>query len=84
MNRQKCSKKESDEKFFLYIRNLKYCTVNTIFRQHNIHLVFSTCQHKYKWILCTENPVLNTSFQARFLLYNSARGLISKDIAKNL
>ena len=29
------------------------------FRRHNIHLVFSTCQHKYKWILCTEKPVLN-------------------------
>ena len=21
------------------------------------------CQHKYKWILCTEKPVLNASFQ---------------------
>jgi hypothetical protein len=47
----------------LYIRNLKYCAFNTIFRQHNIHLVFSTCQHKNKWILCSEKPVLNVSFQ---------------------
>ena len=45
--------------YLVYIRNLKYCTLNTIFRQHNIHLVFSTCQHKYKWILCIEKPVLN-------------------------
>ena len=41
----------------------KYRTFNTIFRQHNIHLVFSTWQHKYKWILCTEIPVKNNSFQ---------------------
>ena len=47
----------------LYIRNIKYCTFNTIFRQHNIHLVFYTCQHKYKRILCTINQVLNASFQ---------------------
>ena len=52
-----CNKKS------LYIRNLKYCTFNTIFRQHNIHLVFSTYQHKYKWILCTEKLVLKASFQ---------------------
>ena len=32
-----------------------------IFRLHNIHLVFSICQHKYKWILCTENPVFKIS-----------------------
>ena len=29
----------------------------------SINLVFSTCQHKYKWILCTEDPVLSTSIQ---------------------
>ena len=50
-------------KLYLYIRNLKYCTFNTIFQQHNIYLVFSTYQQKYKWILCTEKPVLNVSFQ---------------------
>ena len=50
-------------KNILYIRNLKYAHLTPIFRQHNIHLVSSTCQHKYKWILWTENPVLNASFQ---------------------
>ena len=49
------------EKLVLYIRNLKYSHLTTIFRQHNIHLVSST--YKYKWILCTEKPVLNASFQ---------------------
>ena len=42
-------------KCYLYIRNLTYALFNTICRQHFIYLVFSTCQHKYKWILCTEN-----------------------------
>ena len=48
-------------KLSLYIRNLKYAHLTPIFRQHNIHLVSYTCQHK--WILCTEKPVLNASFQ---------------------
>ena len=47
----------------MYIRNLKHAHLTSVFRQHNIHLVSSTCQHKYKWILCTEKPVLNASFQ---------------------
>ena len=47
----------------LYIRNLKYAYLTPIFRLQNIHLMFSTCPHKYKWILCTEKPVLNASFQ---------------------
>ena len=47
-------------KMLLYIRKLR---LTPVFRQHNIHLVFSTCQHKYKWILCTEKPVSNASFQ---------------------
>ena len=47
----------------MYIRNLKNGHLTPIFLQHNIHLVSSTCQHKYKWILCTEKPVLNASFQ---------------------
>jgi hypothetical protein len=50
-------------KCYLYIRNLKYAHLTSVFWQHNIHLVSSTCQHKYKWILCTEKPVLNVSFQ---------------------
>ena len=48
---------------FLYIRNLKYAHLTSVFRQHNINLVSSTCHHKYKCILRTEKPVLNTSFQ---------------------
>ena len=55
--------KLSGIKSLFYIRNLKYCTFNTIFRQHNIYFVLSTCQHKYKWILCTEKLVLNANFQ---------------------
>ena len=54
---------KSDVKDTLYIRNLKCFTFNTIFRQHNIHLVFTTCQHKYKWILCAKNQVLDMNFQ---------------------
>ena len=46
----------------LNLRNLKNTHLTPIFRLHNIHLVFSTCPHKYKWILCTENPVLKASF----------------------
>ena len=34
-----------------------------IFRQHNIHFIFSTYQHRYKLILCTGKLVLNASFQ---------------------
>ena len=44
-------------------KHLKCCTFNTIFRQYNIYLEFSACQHKYKWILCTVKLVLNASFQ---------------------
>ena len=29
-----------------------------VLQLHNIHLEFSTCIHKLKWILCTENPGL--------------------------
>ena len=47
----------------MYIRNLKCAHWTPIFRLHNIHLVLSTCLHKYKWILCTEKLVLNASFQ---------------------
>ena len=47
----------------MYIINLKYAHLTSVFRQHDIHLVSSTCQHKYKWILCTEKLVLNASFQ---------------------
>ena len=42
-------------KWLFYIRNLKYAPFNTIFRLHNNHLVFTTCKHKYKLILCIEN-----------------------------
>ena len=53
----------------LYIKNLKYAHhLTPFFRLHNIHLVFSTCQHKYKSILCTKNPVLNPDF-SKFLMY---------------
>ena len=50
-------------KLYLYIRNLKYAHLTPVFRQDNIHLVLSTFCHKYKWILCTEKPVSNASFQ---------------------
>ena len=53
----------------LYIRNLKYSHLTPVFRQHNIHLVFSTYQHKYKWIgtYC----VLQNKFQTRiFKIYD--------------
>ena len=53
---------------YLYIRNLKYCTFNTIFPQHNIHLVFSTYQHKYKWILFYRKTGFKRQF-SRFLMY---------------
>ena len=43
--------------------NIKYAHLTPSFWLHNINLVFSTCPHIYKWILCTENPVLNTIFQ---------------------
>ena len=35
-------------KKLLYIRNLKYAHLTSIFQQQNIHLVSSICQHKYK------------------------------------
>ena len=47
----------------MYIINLRYAHLNPIFRLHNIHLVFSTCPHKYKLMLCTEKPVLKNRFQ---------------------
>ena len=50
-------------KIGLYIRNLKNAHLTLIFWLHNIHLVFSTCPHKYEWILCTETLVLNASFE---------------------
>ena len=46
---------ENTPKLTLYIRNLKNAHLKSIFRQNNIHLVSSTCQHKYKLILCTKN-----------------------------
>ena len=49
----------SNTKKPLYIRNFKYVYLTPIFLLHNIHLVFSTCPHKYKWILCTAKLVLN-------------------------
>ena len=52
-----------DLKCTLYIRNLKYAHLTLVFRQQYVHLVFTTCQHKYKWILCTKKTVSNASFQ---------------------
>ena len=52
---------------FWYIRNLKYAHLTTIFRLHNSHLVFSTCPHKYKWLFCIENPVLNARLKIRYI-----------------
>ena len=43
--------------FWVHNNICKSEILNTpIFRLHNIYLVFSTCPHKYKWILCTEKP----------------------------
>ena len=47
----------------LYIRNLKYAHLTSVFWQNNIHLISYTCQHKYTWVLCTGKPVLNASFK---------------------
>ena len=33
---------------YICIKNLKNADLTSIFRQHNIHLVSSTCPHKYK------------------------------------
>ena len=49
--------------FYKIIRNLNYAHLTPIFTLHNSHLVFSACSNKYKRILCTEKPVLNSSFQ---------------------
>ena len=54
---------KSQCKNILYIRNFKYAHLTPIFQIHKINLVFSTCPHKYKWILSTDKPVLNESFQ---------------------
>jgi hypothetical protein len=56
-------RRDSDFKNNLYEILNTYALLTPIFRQHNIHLVSSACQHKYKWILYTEKPVLNASFQ---------------------
>ena len=52
---------------FIFVRQ-KYWKLasKTGFSVHNIHLVFSTCPHKYKWILCTEKPAFEASFQYFF------------------
>ena len=47
----------------MFIRKLEHAHLTPIFQLHNIHLVFSTCPHIYKCILCFENPVLNVSLQ---------------------
>ena len=50
-------------KVILYIRNLKCALLTHDFRLHYIHLVFSLCQLKYKWILSKKKTVLIASFQ---------------------
>ena len=48
----------------MHIRNVECVLLTPVFWLHNIHLEFSiSCPHKFKWILCTNRPVLNTSFQ---------------------
>ena len=54
---------KSKSEIYLSIKNPKYPQLTPVFRLHNIHLKFFTYQNKYKWILCTKNPVLNTRFQ---------------------
>ena len=48
---------------YIHIVHLKYAHLSPFFRLHNINFVFSTCPHKYKYILSNEKPVLKTSFQ---------------------
>ena len=45
--------------------NQKYLIphLTPVFRDYNIHLEFSTCPNKFKWLLSTENLVLNAVFK---------------------
>ena len=46
----------------MYIKRIIYLYLTPIFRLHKIQLEFSVCLHKFKWLLCNKNPVLNTDF----------------------
>ena len=48
----------------MYIKNIKCSHLTPVFQLRNINLEFSTCPHKFKWLLCTEKPDL------KFLMYN--------------
>ena len=45
------------------IRNLENTHLTFVFQLQNIHLEFSTCPLKFKWILSTDKLVLNGIFQ---------------------
>ena len=52
------NKKLREKKIYICTSEIfKYPYVISILRLHNIHL-----EHKFKWLLCKENPVVNVGF----------------------
>ena len=54
----------SSLKDVLYITNLKYSHLTSIFLLHlYVHLEISPCPQKFKWLLCIETPVLKAGIK---------------------
>ena len=43
---------------YMYIRNLKYQHLTSVFRLNNIHLEFTNWPHKFRSLLCTKKTVV--------------------------
>ena len=67
----------------LYFINLKYSHLTPIFRLHNIHLVLSTCPHKYKWLLCTSKTEFSRFSKIKKTLICSEKTINTYLKAKN-
>ena len=51
---------------YMYIKILYYTHLTSIFGHHNIHLEFSTCTHKFNWLLCIEKTCFKCWFYPLF------------------
>ena len=49
-----------------YLTEYSKLTFNNFFRQYPFK--FSTCPHKFKWLLCTENPVLKADYEISIIM----------------
>ena len=78
VNKNITSVRKIDEKIFVHQKSWKIL-LKTGFCLHNIHLEFSTCPHKFKWILSTIKTVITLGIKIPDYKWSSVFKLKSKN-----